>query len=364
MSSYRHTGPVYDNAFVDTSEVISDESVLKVVPRDDGFHLNKPVIGNFEWWYFDVIDPRKNILLKIVAHIGTDPMKTNVFPQLALSISTPEAEGYITRKYEFDDFRGSAERCHIHIKNEFEARSEHGKQTEYLIMVNLPEFSAELHFAGLIEGWKPAGDSVRYGRLQRSAHFMWIIPSPKAKVDGYFNYRGKHYQIDNATGYHDHNYCAVDQNKPLHLDSLVKKWYWGKCYCEDYTMIFMDTFFRTSRLRSLFLAKGAEIVHSSNNLLDLQVLNTGYDNKLLSEYPSSLSVAIKKDTFMLSAFIDSVKITDRKDLLDGVPPILKWFIKKFIARPVYCGLFARVSMEIKSKKLNGFGNYEYMAFRP
>jgi hypothetical protein len=363
MSGYTHIGPVDDNGYVDTSQIITDNSTLRVVPGDDGFHLNKPVIGNFEWWYFDVIDIKQNILLKIVTHIGTNPLKTSLYPQLAVSVSTPDTEENITRKYEFDDFSGASEYCRIQLKNEFEARVEHDAHTKYIVMVNLPEFSAELQFDSEIEGWKPAGDSISYSRSRRSAHFMWIIPCPKARVNGYFIFGGRRYEMDHVTGYHDHNYCSVNRKRPLHLDSLVNKWCWGKCYCEDFTMIFMDTYFRTNRLRSLFLARGNKIMHSSNNLIDLKVLNTGYDDILGSVYPSSLSVDIEENEFSLRAVIDAKKIADRKDLIEEVPSILKWFIKRFVARPVYYGFIAQVSMEIDNKELNGFGNYEYMAFR-
>lgn len=363
MSGYQHIGPVSDNGYVNTSQVISDYSVLKVLPGDDGFHLADPVIGNFEWWYFDVIDNQQSILLKIVAHIGTNPLKTSIFPQLALSISTKDVNESFTRKYEYTDFRGLAENCRIQIKNEFEVRVEHHSQTEYFIKVNVPDYSAELHYINESEGWKPTGERVRYSKSGKSADFMWIIPAPKARVNGNFIYKGNRYSMMNAIGYHDHNYCSVNKKRPLYLDSMVKKWYWGKCYCDDYVMIFMDTFFRTNRLRSLFVSRGNDIIHSSNNLLDLQVKNTRYDATLGTAYPSSLSLCLHDNALPIKAFIDSVKIIDKKDLLDDVPSFLRWVIKNLVARPVYYGIFARVTVEINKKEIEGYGNYEYMSFR-
>ena len=111
------------------------------------------------------------------------------------------------------------------------------------------------------------------------------------------------------------------------------------------------------------MAKGEEIIHSSNNLIDLKIVNTVYDARLGNVYPSSLSVGLKEDDVLLKVIIDSDKIIDKKDLLDGVPSFAKWFIKKFVTRPVYYSFFARVSMEINDKKLKGYGNYEYMEFR-
>ena len=363
MKGYIHKGKVCDNGYVSASEVISDHAVLKVVPPDDGLHMKEPVIGNFEWWYFDITDIKNKILLKIVVHIGTDPLKTSIFPQLALSIGVPGESDYLTRRYTLSDLTASADVCRIQIKNELEIRVEHHPQTAYFIMVNLPEFFAELHLVSEIEGWKPAGNRVRYHKSGRAADFMWIIPSPKAKVRGYFTFRGIRRDFENVIGYHDHNYFLVKGKRPLYLDQTVKKWYWGKCYCGDYTLIFMDTRFLTTSLRSLFVARKDEIIHSSNNLAELKIEDSRYDTILGAVYPSSLSVCLKDDAASIKVFLESSEIIDRKDLLEGVPSLLKWMIKKLIAKPVYLGLSAKASLEIDGRIIEGFGNYEYMAFR-
>jgi hypothetical protein len=310
-----------------------------------------------------VVDIKNKILLKVVVHVGTDPLKTRIFPQLALSIGLPGENDYLTRRYTLSDLTASAGDCRIQIKNELEIKAEHYRQTAYFIMVNLTEFSAELHFVSEIKGWKPAGNRISYHRSGRAADFMWIIPSPKARVRGYFTYHGLRHDLENVIGYHDHNYFLVNRKRPLHLDQTVKKWYWGKCYCGDYTLIFMDTCFVTTRLRSLFVARKNEIIHSSNNLAELKTEDSRYDVMLGAVYPSSLSVCLEDGAVSLKVSLESSEIIDRKDLLERVPSLLKWMIKKLIAKPVYLGLSAKASLEIDGKIIEGIGNYEYMAFR-
>ncbi|MCJ7448055.1 MAG: hypothetical protein MUO72_10195 [Bacteroidales bacterium] len=43
------------------------------------------VKGDFEWWYFDINDQPSDCFLKIVMHIGTNPLRTRIFPQSAIS---------------------------------------------------------------------------------------------------------------------------------------------------------------------------------------------------------------------------------------------------------------------------------------
>ena len=67
--------------------------------------------------------------------------------------------------------------------------------------------------------------------------------------------------------------------------------------------------------------------------------------------------------FLFRAEFDFDKILDRKDLLEGVNPALKFLIKKLIAKPVYYGILSKVRLNIKNNNLEGSGNFESMVFR-
>jgi hypothetical protein len=363
MEHYLHTGLVSVNGEVDTSKVITEHSKLKVVSADDSFHLREPVTGNFEWWYFDIIDEKNGCVIKVVAHIGTDPLKTKVFPQLALSVSTPGKSEYITKSYLFPEFEGSTEYCHIRLKDDLEITSECDNRIEYRIKVSIPEFSAGFNFVSELEGWKPVGDSVLFNKGSKSGKFSWIIPVPKARVSGEFLYGGKHYTMQNAIGYHDYNYWSVNKNNPLFLDNIVSRWYWGKCYIDDYTIIFMDTHFRINQLSSIMIARDNKIIHSSNNLIDLIAGQMETDEKLKVAYPSRIIITLNDNSLNIKLELELKKISDSKDLLEGVSLPVTWLIKKFVARPAYFGIYANAILETDDKKLEGTGNYEMMVFR-
>jgi hypothetical protein len=363
MKGYYHKGTMTENGNVDTGKTISDAATLKLMLKDDRFHLHEPVTGNFEWWYFDIIDRTSEYKLKIVAHIGTDPLRNKVYPQLALSITASGSGKAVILPYSWNDFSGSDEFCHILLKNDFEAWVEYNSQIEYYVKVNVPFFSCNLHFIGQIEGWKPLGNDITMSRGSKTGKFAWIIPVPKASVSGEFIYEGKSHQVMNATGYHDHNFWSVNRNKPLFIDDAIRRWYWGKCYCEDYTIIFMDTYFRTNRLRSLMIAKEDEIIHSSNNLVDISEAVTEKDNTLKATYPSQLSIQLNDKNWQMDLQMYFNQMIDKRDLLEEIHLVPKWIIKSFIARPVYFGIYSDAVLTLENKKINGFGNYEVMAFR-
>jgi hypothetical protein len=80
-------------------------------------------------------------------------------------------------------------------------------------------------------------------------------------------------------------------------------------------------------------------------------------------YPESFKIRSLDKHFPFEAEFESEKITDRKDLLEGVNPVLKFIITKLIARPAYHGIFAKVMIEINNERLCGSGNFESMVFR-
>ena len=85
---YIHKGKLLINGAVDQVTVPADTYELTVRPEDDGLQIVDFTRGDFEWWYFDINDQVSGCFIKIVVHIGTDPLRTRVFPQLAISVNT------------------------------------------------------------------------------------------------------------------------------------------------------------------------------------------------------------------------------------------------------------------------------------
>ena len=360
---YIHKGKISDNGYIQTDEIITDPEKLTVNPEDDAIQVIDYVKGDFEWWYFDISDVSSGFFLKLIVHIGTDPLKTKILAQLTISINTPDINKSLSFPFGISEMKADLQRFCISIKDKNLLMVELNNPSLYNIQIDIPDFKCDLKFNSQIEGWKPLGEKIAYQSGKKKVDFSWVIPVPRAAVKGLFSHDNRKYTFTDATGYHDHNFIRIDRKYPLYLDNLVKKWYWGKCYAGDYTVIFCDVYFRTNRILSLMVAEKNKIIHSSNNTITCTVLSSGYDVNINAEYPVSLQLESLDAQFPFKAEFESEKILDRKDLLEEVNPVFKFLIKKLVAKPVYHGVSAGVKLEIKNRILEGYGNFESMIFR-
>jgi hypothetical protein len=211
MSSYVHQGVVQANGRVDTSQSITDPVVLTGQPVDDALRLTALEIGNFEWWYFDLIDARHGAVVKLVAHLGTDPLRTQFAPTVAVAVWTPHRSTTVRQRFALDDLQASRDTCEVTIKDAWHVCLEPGTQAPmYHLTVNLPTFRATLRFQGQLAGWQPLGHVVPMQQGRKSAAFVWVVPLPRAAVEGVFALDGVDYELAEALGYHDHNVWQVD----------------------------------------------------------------------------------------------------------------------------------------------------------
>jgi hypothetical protein len=303
-------------------------------------------------------------MLKIVAHVGTDPLRRKLFPQLAISIRTPSVIHSIVRRYFPDDLCTSREMCRVQIKEEFLAVAETSKQGhQYRISVRLEEFGAELIFVPQVQGWKPWGGGVPMEKGRRRGEFAWYIPVPKARVTGRFSLGGTEYPVEDGVGYHDHNYWKVMGPKRLFMDDVVSRWYWGRYLDDRYALVFACFQMRRNQIRSLMLARNDKIIHSSNNWARVTVEESTQDRKLQVAYPSRIRVSLTGEGRPMEAVFTARELTDRKDLLEGVPAIVKRILKSTIARPAYHGVLSQTVLTTGGEVLKGLGIFESMSFR-
>jgi hypothetical protein len=363
LTGYTHKGKVLINGAIDPDQVIMDPKELTVFPEDDGLQIADYLQGDFEWWYFDIFDQASGCFLKIVLHIGTNPLRTRVFPQLAISVNTPEKSESLFRPFYINEMIADTQRCNISVGDRIKIWAESGSQPQYFIKVDIAGFKCDFRFKSEIKGWKPFGKKVLFQSGKKEVDFSWVIPVPGARVEGDFNYENRKYILKSAVGYHDHNYIKPGRKHPFYMDDLVNSWFWGKCHAGRFTLIFGDVWCRTSRILPLMVAENNNIIHSSNNLIDCSVLSFGHDTRLNVNYPESFKIRSLDKHFPFEAQFESDKITDRKDLLEGVNPVLKFIIKKFIAKPAYHGILAKVIIETGDERLTGSGNFESMVFR-
>lgn len=361
--AYTHSGKALINGAVDTSQILTDAQELTVLLEDDGLQIDGFKKGDFEWWYFDVFDQPSGYFLKIVLHIGTDPLRTRIIAQLAISVNTPEKSESLLHRFSISEMKADAQQCNISVGNRIKIWAESGGQLRYFVKVDIAGFKCDFRFISEIEGWKPFGKKIPYQLGKREVDFSWVVPVPGARVEGDFFFKDKNYTLTGATGYHDHNYIKPDRKFPLYMDDLVTRWYWGKCSAGRFTIIFGDVHSRTKRILPLMIAEDNKIIHSSNNLVKCSVLSYSYDSLVKAQYAASLNLKSIDENFPFQAEFESVKILDHRDLLEGINPILKFLIRKLIAKPAYYGVLAKVRLNIKNNILEGSGNYESMIFR-
>ena len=364
MNSYIHKTGIKTSRLADPSLQITDATELEVFPSDDSFQLINSEKGNFEWWYFDIIDLDIDCILKLVAHLGTDPLRRRFFPQIAISIKTPTHRQALIKHYSLKDFSASTEFCDVRLKDEFHAFLKSPTRDDfYHLTVNVDDFRAELTFICEIEGWKPLGNNVKIKMGKKEGIFYWVIPAPKAKVVGEFCIGNKRYELKEALGYHDHNYWQVDVRNKLFMDDVVSKWYWGRFLSKDYTIIFMNTYLRKYPIKSLMIARGDKIIHSSNNLIEVFANGFEKDDEIKTLYPSRITINSVEEDNPFQMILNSKEIIDKRDLLEGVNPFLKWLIKLFISKPSYYGILAESTINIDDKEIRGISLYELMSFR-
>jgi hypothetical protein len=363
MMTYLHKGIVLRNGVVEPDSVTTDEGELAVLPGDDGLHIVDFQKGDFEWWYFDMMDQDSSCFLKIVIHIGTDPLRTRIFPQLAVSVDSPDRSGAITHSFSLGEFSADTRKCNISLGDRIQVRVADKDPRECHIEIDVPGFQCNLRVTGSIEGWKPLGNEIVQQLGNKRSAFSWVVPMPRAIVEGEFHFESKHYKIRNAVGYHDHNYIKVEKESPLYVDDLISRWYWGKFYAADYSVIFMDTHCRTNRILSLMVSDGNRIIYSANNLIDCTVVSYGFDPVLKTKYPEYIHIKSTDAAFQFQAELQCDRISDRKDLLEQVNPVARFLIRTLVAKPAYHGILASVRLQVNGISLQGAGNFESMVFR-
>jgi hypothetical protein len=330
---------------------------------NDGYLLDSARIGNFEWWYFDCIDIRTNCILKIVVHLGTDPLRKRFFPTLALSIKTPDDTRAIELRYNLNDFNANKSFCDIRLRQDCHIYSENDNSGIYHIDINISRFRASLIFRQNIPVWVPPSHKTKAVKGSRQSEFFWNVLQPGSIVDGSFEYNNISYNVKDAIGYHDHNYWQLNSKRGLFLDEVITRWYWGKCVAGPFTVIFMETWMGGTRVRSVMVSEHDKIVFVDDKDLTLTFNKEILHVPLKSKYPSQVTIRITNEDYPLKLVLTCEEMVESKDLLRGVNPLISWFVKKLVARPVYYGIYSTAILETAEQKFVGFGIYESMLIR-
>jgi hypothetical protein len=339
------------------------ESSNSLLPANDGYLLDSERVGNFEWWYFDCIDIQNNCMLKIVVHLGTDPLRKRFFPTLALSIKTPEATRAIEFKYNLKDFQAEKNWCDVRLRQDCHIYSDSDNSGCYHIDINIPEFRASLIFKQTVPVWVPPAPKINVVKGNRHSELFWNVLQPRSIVDGNFTYNNSSYTLNNAFGYHDHNYWQLNSTQGLFMDEVITRWYWGKCVAGPFTVVFMEAWMSGVRVKSVMVSEHDKIVYGTDKNLTIAVNKEILYTPLKSKYPSQITIQITDKDFPFELVLNCEELIESKDLLKGVNPLIAWLVKSLVARPAYYGIYSTAILETPNQKLEGFGIYELMLLR-
>jgi hypothetical protein len=254
----------------------------------------------------------------------------------------------------------SPDTCHLEITDKLFCQV---VDDDYFIKIDIPDFKGEFTFHRQSPAWKPLGSQLPFEKKNRSAVFGWIIPVPRATVSGNYEFNGQTYEFKNADGYHDHNFWKVKRTNKLYIDSVLSGWYWGRFYAPDLTIIFMSTTFRKNQIRSLYISDRKKLIHSSNNLMLFHINQHTVNDRLKYTYPKKMTISSWHQPDKFGFTLISKEMIDYTDLLDGVNPLIAFFIRTFVSKPYYLSLKTDFHLTYDQKSIRGSGIIEKMVFR-
>ena len=349
-SGYIHKGVIKTNGLVDTSRVITDRAKLAVRPLDEGQHADF-TIGNFDIWYFDVIDSNNKCSIMIQFYFDTGPLRKNL--RRYVTIFTHTREFGIQNKvkaYSSEEFNASREYCDVMI-GENRVYAEYppdGDLPIYHLHTKIEELKVDLTFRPELEGWKPWGDKIRFRDKEDEGAFSWLVPVPKARVNGTLVIGDRKYEIKEAFGYYDRNYWNKNE---LFVDDVITSIEWGRFISEEYTIVFGSLQFRPwlkqPPIRSLLIVKDNEIIHSSNNLVKIIQSEFEEDKVTATKYPTKIIVeSIQADIPFISMEFRVNEMIEKKDYLDGLDSFTRLLIRRIFGKPAAYWVLADATVAI------------------
>lgn len=327
--------------------------------RDDGTHFSDSPFY-FEWWYFDAVFAQ-DVALSVILHL-TDLIKP-ASTQGSVNVSVFGRGKLIWSRfipYSQDRIQTFSDICDVRIgRNRCWAEDD----DVYGVHIEEADLQADMLFKTTTVGWRPGNGRFQFGG--KDSFFSWIVPQPRAKVQGKIVIQGEKKRV-NGWGYHDHNWGTVS------LLDTVSKWSWGRMYLEDYTCVFADIHLSTryggTRLMPYAFFQGDQALVSSflqrNEPLDP-------DRDFLRrpwavQPPKGWCLYWKGAGEQLTLELKTQHVLEKADLLGG-SPIRRWITEKLIAHPYYIRCYVSAQGEWKHRKqshaLKGHGIYEQISLR-
>lgn len=281
----------------------------------------------FEHWYFDAKLEDGHV---VVGFLQASEL-INRKPGVELHVYRPSGEKLsVTRLYAEKDVRASETGFDVSIGGNY-GRADFtgdGLPVHHLRLAE-GDMEFDLTYRNLIPGWKPGGGMTRYGGEE---FFAWVVPSPKAAVEGTVRFGGRELEA-RGIGYQDHNWGVGDMKR------IIDYWYWGRIYAEDFTLLYAYVMTRKRYGRAcstpLMLARGDRVVLSTGEV-ELERSGFVFDEAANRDYPSNVSLTVPGRVRLGLRVRD---VIDAHDFVDDLPVVrsrlVKPLVNRLVGRPGY-----------------------------
>jgi hypothetical protein len=300
-----------------------DGTIIPITPGENAVHRE---VSKFygEWWYFDARLEDGHV---VVGFLQASELMTRK-PGIELHVYKPSGEKLsVVKKFPASELRASEEKCDVWVGSNHchaEFPEDGGLPTHYLHIAE-DGMEADLTFRSELPGWKPGKGLTRYGDR---GYFGWVVPIPRARVEGTVNYEGKTLQAK-GIGYHDHNVITTDARR------IIAWWYWGRLYTDDFTLLY--AYVRTRKRfgnvasKPLMLAYGDRVILSSGEMT-LTESDVTFNAGANRTYPAKLEIEIPDQVYLR---FDVKRIIDCNDFLNEINPVImnpavKWLVNRFM----------------------------------
>ncbi len=318
----------------------SDAVIVPLKPEENAVHAIDHK-NYFEHWYFDAKLEDGHV---VVGFLQAAELITRK-PGVELHVYKPDGEKLsVVKGYKDSDVSTSTEKCDVRVgKNRAYAEwPEGGGLPVHHVYLAEEDMEFDLTYRNVLPGWKPGGGMTKYGDTE---FFAWVVPSPRAEVEGTVKFGGKTMQV-RGVGYQDHNWGVGDMKR------IIDFWYWGRIYGEDFTLLYAYVQTRKHYGRAcstpLMLARRDEVVLSTGEV----TLDTGptiFNMTANRDYPSWLDIRVPGN---LKLRLDVRDVIDAHDFVEDLPVVrsklIKPVINKLVGRPGYFRFNSDFKLQVES----------------
>jgi predicted secreted hydrolase len=299
-----------------------DGTILPMKPEDDALHIDVGAKNQFEWWYFDAhLEGGYTLVAFLYAaypNPGLDQGK------IAVELTLLRPDGTKTQKvvkYKKSQFYASTEIPRVTIgNNSMKATFTDDGLSVYELFLEDEELMFQLTYKAQVNAWMPGNGYSHFANL---GHFAWVIPSPRASVQGSIRDGDKTIAVK-GVGYHDHNWLNFS------FQSIIEYWMWGRVYSDNYTVAyaFIQCNEKVDRhaVKVLMAAKGSEVFLSTGEFEFTQD-DFEFSQAAGHSFPRTISIKVPGE---LDVKLDVAKVYEEVNMLDMFNPVLAFLAKNVL----------------------------------